>query len=287
MEPLISVIIPTYNRVHTIARCVESIIMQTYKNIEIIIVDDFSDDDTRSVVNTINDERVQYYCLSENSGACVARNYGINKAKGKYIAFQDSDDVWSPNKLERQLEILLTQKADIVFCSMKRIDEETNEFIDFFPNSMESHFIKSEELLKGNLVSTQTLLGRRECFLDVLFNPNMPRFQDWELAIRLLRKYSIYYSNEILVDVFLQADSISKSNVKTIVGLSNIIELNKILYLDNIEEYYNILSWLARIKVVCSENPQTVYKEMLKIRKDKKILVKYIICKFEFFLSKH
>lgn len=118
-NPKISVIIPTYNREKLIERSIKSVLNQTYKNIEVIVVDDCSNDNTKSIVNSIKDDRLIYIKLSKNKGACYARNKGIEAASGKYIAFNDSDDVFYKNKLEKQLKNLLNNNSDLDFCKMK------------------------------------------------------------------------------------------------------------------------------------------------------------------------
>ena len=96
---MVSVIIPSYNREKTIKRAVESGLNQTYKDIEVIVVDDCSSDKTIEILTSIKDKRFSYYKLDKNSGACVARNLGIEKVKGDYIFLHDSDDEWLPDKL--------------------------------------------------------------------------------------------------------------------------------------------------------------------------------------------
>lgn len=110
--PKVSVIIPTYNRAHFIAQAVESVLMQTYQDFELIIIDDGSTDNTKEVLESYRD-RLHYF-YQENQGRSVARNRGIELAKGEYIAFLDSDDLWLPNKLSRQVPILETSDLDIV-----------------------------------------------------------------------------------------------------------------------------------------------------------------------------
>lgn len=102
-EPLVSVIIPTYNRGRLILDSVNSVLNQTYKNIELIVVDDCSTDDTKEVIESIKDSHIKYIKLEKNSGACIARNRGIEKSTGEFIAFNDSDDLWIPEKICRQL----------------------------------------------------------------------------------------------------------------------------------------------------------------------------------------
>ena len=122
MNGLISVIIPTYNRRNVIMKSVESVLGQTYKNLELIIVDDASTDETYQLFENIYDKRLKYLRYEKNQGACYARNYGVDHAVGEYIAFQDSDDIWHPTKLEEEMHLLIDDNSDIVFCGMNRRD---------------------------------------------------------------------------------------------------------------------------------------------------------------------
>lgn len=103
-NPIISIIIPTYNREKLIIKALNSIFNQTFQDFEILIIDDASTDNTRNVVENLKNQKIRYYRLDKNGGQCVARNYGIKRASGKYIAFLDSDDEWLPEKLGSQLK---------------------------------------------------------------------------------------------------------------------------------------------------------------------------------------
>jgi glycosyltransferase involved in cell wall biosynthesis len=111
MEPLVSCIIPTYNRAHIVGRAIQSVLNQTYKNIEVIVVDDGSQDNTQEVVLSIKDERVRYIRLHRNFGAAFARNIGIANARGEFVAFLDSDDYFLPEKIEKQVELMLKDES--------------------------------------------------------------------------------------------------------------------------------------------------------------------------------
>lgn len=205
---LISVIIPTYNRGYVLKRAIDSVLNQTHESLELIIVDDGSTDDTKQLVDSIDDKRLGYYLLN-HKGACAARNFGIDMAKGSYIAFQDSDDSWRKNKLERQLEIMKEKDASIIFCSSRRWNPAGTVSV-IFPDDIREGFLNYDEISVDNFVKTQCLLMKKECLNDVRFNPDLPRFQDWDLAMRLSKIYDIYYTSEILVDAYVQDDSISK-----------------------------------------------------------------------------
>ena len=211
----ISVIIPTYNRGKLIKKSIKSVLNQTYQNIEVIVVDDGSTDNTESIVKNIKDKRLRYIKLEENKGACFARNIGIKNAKGTYISFQDSDDIFYSNKLEVQLNNLLKNKSDIDFCKLKYHDFNTEFSI---PNKEQEELIKKgkiiDELCKGNFISTQALLVKKDILDNIHFDDALPRFQDYDLVLRIVPKYKISYSDQSLVDLYKQVDSIGNCDEK-------------------------------------------------------------------------
>ena len=127
-NPTVSVIIPTYNRAHLVDRAIQSVLNQTYKDFELIIVDDGSTDNTEDIIKEFQkkDERIKYIRHEENRGGSAARNTGIKAAKGEYIAFLDSDDEWLPIKLGRQISEF-TNKSKIALVYTGRIIIEEGE----------------------------------------------------------------------------------------------------------------------------------------------------------------
>ena len=116
ISPRVSVIIPTYNRAHLIGRAIQSVLAQTYQDFEVIVVDDGSTDNTEEVVLNFGSEKMRYIRHGTNRGVAAARNTGIRNARGEYIAFQDSDDEWYPNRLESISEIMEDRKdIDFIF----------------------------------------------------------------------------------------------------------------------------------------------------------------------------
>ena len=103
---MVSIIIPTYNRGYIIKKSIDSVLHQTYEDFELIIVDDGSTDGTKQLIDEYEDDRIKYYSYEHNKGVVYARNYGMKMAKGDCIVFQDSDDVWHSDKLEKQIKIL-------------------------------------------------------------------------------------------------------------------------------------------------------------------------------------
>ena len=122
-KPLISVVIPTYNYEEYIELCIESVLSQTYRNFEILVVDDGSTDETPKILNQFGTKIIAI--RTRNFGACIARNVGLNSASGEFIAFLDSDDYWKPDFLEKLFLQGQLLNADLVYCDMLSIDEST------------------------------------------------------------------------------------------------------------------------------------------------------------------
>ncbi len=125
MSELVSIIMPSYNTAKFIAETIDSCLAQTYCNWELIIVDDCSTDETDKVVAKYNDDRIRYIKNKKNSGAAVSRNRALKEAKGKWIAFLDSDDLWVPEKLEKQIKFMEENGYDFSYTEYCEIDEDS------------------------------------------------------------------------------------------------------------------------------------------------------------------
>lgn len=272
---MVSVIIPSYNREKTIERAVMSVLNQTYKDLELIVVDDCSKDNTVEVLKSIEDDRLKIIRLEKNSGACVARNVGVENAQGDYIAFQDSDDEWLLDKLEKQMAIFEKEKVDLVFCAFNRFGLGKNLTCP----KLSEGIVERKTLLEDSRISTQTLVGKKECFENVKFDPEMPRLQDYDITIRLSKKYSIYFVNEPLVNMYVQNDSISKNKNKMI--RAETIIFSK--YKDDIEKYkdfkYHNMLVLASAKRKSGYKSSYEYKTLYKMKPSVSSLLKYIYTK--------
>ena len=214
----ISIIIPTFNREKIIEHSIKTVLNQTYNNIEIIVIDDCSTDDTESVINEIKDNRIRYIKLKKKKGANYARNLGINMASGKYISFLDSDDIFYNNKLIKQINNIENNKSDLDFCKIRININNKNRFSFIIPNDKQELSIFKgnifEELTKGNFISTQSILTKRTIIKKFLFDTNIPRLQDYDFLLRIIPKVKVSFTKEILGEINIQKDSISSSLIK-------------------------------------------------------------------------
>ena len=211
----VTVIIPTYNRAHLIQRSIRSVLNQTYKNIELIVVDD-SNDDTEVKVKEIKDERLIYIKNKQRMGVSKARNMAIEISTGELIAFQDSDDEWHPDKLEKQVNLLLKSPPDVaaVYCGMEFFDIKTGKKIgdDRQNDNFKVDFLSGSHL--PHTPATQTVLIKKSVLNEVgFFDENLQVAEDTELAMRVSKKYRYGYVNEPLIKVARNHNSLM-SNVK-------------------------------------------------------------------------
>lgn len=216
--PLISVIIPTYNRSFLLKRALKSVLEQTYQNLEIIIVDDASKDDTENVVSGLGSSKIRYFKHDVNKGAQAARNTGIKNAKGSFIAFLDSDNEWYPQKLEKQIEAfrVSSEKVGVVYS----FHDEINTII----NTRKEMIYKQsgdvyKDLLTYSLIDYITPLVKSDCFKKIgLLDEKVPAFHEWDTFIRLARNYHFGLVPETLAAYYIHKDSISGNFKRDVKG---------------------------------------------------------------------
>lgn len=203
--PLVSVVVPTFNRAQLLSETVISILGQTFQKFEIIIVDNMSEDGTETYVRGLDDPRIRYYRNPNNGTIAINRNFGIRQARGKYVAFCDDDDLWLPEKLQKQLTHFSAEGISCVATDYIPIGDMNfiNKSLQFLPREEYRDFTYKEILLPFNPVVTSSTLVRRDCLLEEGGFDESPEFQfieDWELWLRLSRKSKI----RILADVLLK-----------------------------------------------------------------------------------
>jgi glycosyltransferase involved in cell wall biosynthesis len=196
-NPLVSVVIASYNMGVSLPLAVQSVLDQTYTNYEVIIIDDGSTDDTQAGLKPyLLDSRVKYF-YQENKGQTVAKNKGISETKGHFIAFLDADDIWSPDKLEKQMPCFsLSPSIGVVYSNVGYIDEH-GAGIDGWKINFHSGWV-SGKLLIDNFVPFSSVVVRRECFEKVgLFDKRYRMGIDYDLWLRMSVHYEFYYLDAV------------------------------------------------------------------------------------------
>lgn len=205
--PLISVIIPCFNAEKYLMETVESVIAQTYTQWEIVIVDDFSTDDTFKLALELaqREERIKCFRIEHSGLASVVRNFGAAKAKGEYLAFLDSDDIWVPEKLKEQIKFIIRNKSCSMVYSMSISFGDVNFFsprFELLPLLHKACRTYDDLIEKGNSITCSSVLVKKDLFNAVNgFDEdiNLKAVEDYDLWIRLSQKTQIGFIPRILV----------------------------------------------------------------------------------------
>lgn len=190
---MVSVILTTYNRAHLVLESIYSVLNQTYSNLELIVADDGSEDNTAEIIQAIPDPRIRYYKLPHSGRTAVSKNFAIRRSTGELIAFNDSDDCWTQNKLEKQVQLLSQQpgigfsitdaisfKAGVVLSAGTYKNKQGVECANIFNRLKENRFV----------VYNPTLVMRRTCFEKTgWFDEDMPFGSDYHFNMRLSWQY--------------------------------------------------------------------------------------------------
>jgi len=218
---LVSVIIPTYSEPRFLEQTIQSVINQTYENIEIIIVDDNGNgtDCQKKVANIIlkfkTHDNINYIIHEKNKNGSAARNTGLKVAKGSYIAFLDDDDSFLPSKIELQVDILTKNENSNYagsYCNYQLLYR--NKVYKQYKNKSKGNLAEELLLGKNSICGGSTLLLKREVFSNIgLFDESFIRHQDWEFLMRYFRKYKLEIVPDILVNLNMDGRIDSKSSI--------------------------------------------------------------------------
>lgn len=277
---LVSAVVSTYNRpVEIVLRAVKSIKQQTYENIEIIVVNDCPTNlelvqELGSRLEAL-DNRIQYIVHETNRGACAARNTGLAKAKGKYIAFLDDDDEWMPDKIEKQVSEM-SDGIGLVYCDSIRIyGDKTFAYRQGRPGRK-----PIEKILKYNYIGGTSfpLMNTEYLRNEGGFDENIPSCQDYDVWIRMISKYGIKYIEQPLGYYYLSNDStFKKNNKKYVQGNEYLLGKYKALFERYPSSYiYHINNMAYNGKYVLKD--QEVYVYYKKKISDSGILSVYSLC---------
>lgn len=239
-DNLVSIITPTYNSSCFVAETIESIISQTYTNWELLITDDCSTDNTWEILNKYaqKDTRIKIFKLDKNSGAGIARNNSIKQASGRYIAFCDSDDLWLPEKLKKQIKFMVDNRCYLSFSSYRCINEK-GEFIKS---------IKAKKILTYNILLRNNYIPCLTAIYDTsgigkIFMPEIRKRQDWAFWLKIVKitDYALGIA-EPLALYRIRNNSLSYNKF-------NLLKYNLTIYKD-IENFSTLKSYLLMVQFI-------------------------------------
>lgn len=276
---LVSIIIPTYNRAHLLGETLDSILAQTYTHWECIVVDDGSNDHTETILIKYSrkDPRFKYFSrpIDKQKGANSCRNYGLEKSKGDYIQWFDSDDLMHPEKLEIKIKYALSKKADIV------VDTHTTESRINLTNTPKFEIFESADfyvdyILGKKPVITNDVMVRRSIVASRRFNENLHKAQEYEFFTRLFEQKLKYCFVDLPLTQYRESnDSISKNTSK-----GNPAQVESLIYLSKllIKRHKKNLQIVAKAE----RQGRKTYKNLAQ-RGDLKMILKH----FKFFQQAH
>ncbi len=223
---MVSVIIPTFNRANLLLRAIRSVLSQTYKDFELIVIDDASEDNTREVVNGFSDRRIKYIRLNERAGSAASRNIGIKTSRGKFLTFLDSDDEWHSKKLEYQVNDIKDQSDKIGIVYTKTIRKYKNREY-YIPSCKVKHregYLYRNLILGQYIVPTPSALVKKVCFDKCgYFDEKLQVLEEWDLWIRMSRFFKFKFINKPMTFSYYTPSSLSTHRDLFALGTCKII----------------------------------------------------------------
>lgn len=218
-KDLVSIITPVYKCEEFIEKTIQCVLRQTYQNFEMILVDDCSPDSSSEIIQkyAVIDQRIRYYKLLENSGAAIARNYALQISKGRFIAYLDADDLWSSDKLEKQIQFMLKNQYAFTCTDYEKIDENGNSLhkIIHIPQVVDYNLFLRNTIIQTVGVMVDTKIAEK----DLLIMPNIRRRQDAATWCQLLKSgYPCYQLPEVLSYYRVVSNSLSSNKLKAVKG---------------------------------------------------------------------
>lgn len=257
LSPKVSIIIPNYNTVKYLEETIQSVISQTYKNWELLIVDDHSTDGSIDIIRKYSDafEQIKFLQTEQNSGGpATPRNIGIDNATGEYIAFLDSDDTWYKDRLSFHINFMLRENSNFSATYRNTFSENYQQNFEI----QENKFLKVydfHELMKKNLIDTSTVIIKKELIGDIRFNPDrkLIAIEDFDFWLQILKKRNerILVSKVQTMNYRLTGANISRSKLKMakkfydVISRYEVSPWKRLYYFCN----YSILSLIYQVKI--------------------------------------
>ncbi len=236
--PKVSVVILTFNRAPILRRAIQSVLDQTFQDLELIVIDDCSTDETAQVVKSFSDARIKYFRHEKNKGEAGGRNTGLQKAMGEYIGYLDDDDEWLPEKLELQVASLNQSPFEVgaVHCGRMDVDVETGKVLNVrvYPESGDLF----SRLLKENFLTLSSVLLRTKCFAQVgEFDCSIPYGLDYDMWLRISQKFQFECINQPLIKYGIHKNALSKNLGLQIRGYEAWLEKYDRFIKEDLKEY--------------------------------------------------
>lgn len=291
--PKISINIPCFNSEKFIKETLESVLKQTFKDFEIVIMDDGSDDNTKDIICSFNDSRIRYF-YKNNEGLSITRNRAIHASSGEYIAFLDHDDLWLPQKLEKQLNIFqINQNIGLVFSDAYILKNGARQKASYFERCQPKKGFIFEDLLfeSSNFIPLSSVVTRKEVFEKIgFFNPAFKLGEELELFLRASQHYAFDYADEPLITYRLHEGNFSRNKeifVREVFDILNFWqEKNPGVFRKNkkrfLKKQADILAELAHYYALSSRRRDALYNFNLSLDKcpNKNVLIKKYILFF-------
>lgn len=208
MNELVSIIMPNYNCENYLKDTIDSVISQTYTNWELLFVDDCSTDNSLELIKSYNDERIKILKNEIHSGAAISRNYALREARGKWIAFLDSDDIWLPEKLEKQIMFMEENDYKFSYTNYRRIDEENN---DLGVEITGPKKITKRKMYHYCYPGCLTVMFDAD-FVGLVQIEDLPKNNDYAMWLKICKKATCYLLNESLAKYRQRVGSISRQS---------------------------------------------------------------------------
>lgn len=236
VKPLVSVLMPVFNREDFVKQAINSILQQTYKNIELIVCDDCSTDNTRSVIQATHDPRLKLICNERNMGISYTRNRLLKNCNGEFIGLLDSDDLALPDRIERQVGYLFKHReVSLVGGACVVIDKDGRQLKQEIKYETDPEDIRCALLFRNCFVQS-TILFKRSILKDFFYNEGLTHAEDYELWGRLSLRYKLVNLNSV-VGLY----RVHSNNNDSLVKEQSIFEINKMLSSNLIRHYFGII----------------------------------------------